>query len=920
MTAPVEFQPPPDEGEAADSGERPAPPAAGSRRDHVAMSGRRMRPLIIAAVLSVLAFAGEGAVFWQTGMLDGMVAFGAADWAAILAGMFAPVAVIWLVALVFQRTDPLLERRLGIAHSMDKALAPIDHAERRLDMLIEKIRRDMDHVDAAVDLASSRIDNLENRFKEEIAELFSVTADAEAKAATIRETLKDERDALLEMDDILKARIDAADESVASFVSRLETASAAADASSSEAARLLSENAGALEEQAAAAAARVMTAEQALAARLADLDGLSQDLADRSDGMADALSRRTAELESRMKSLESLDAELSDRLEERHRRLSSLAESSETEAARTGDALIRNADLLESRAETAIRQSHETGEAIARQIQDLNRLVAETIETAQGHFSKLANDLSEQSQRADSISHSHAESVLSEVRQAINGFASRLQAFETMTREAGTRLSEEITGFSDQFDGSAANVSARAEKSVDDLTRLARALADQADMVAKSASAAAENMGEAGSRMDERTANLGQVLEEMRHRVDEVTDRLETERSALADISEASAGTVLDAADRFREQSAALSRQAEETGERLALSAQGLGAEIARLDSQGSTAAESLGATLETLRREGSAMMHTLHQTAETISAAQGALAGERESAIEQSAEGARRLLDISQNLEQQVAQLSEAGTETRTHLEDIASGFRTAAGSILEAAQTASEGAQSSSRTFEKSLSSAISKGMREVGHSMDTLNTMFNAEVSELQDQLSGSLDAVLAQLKQAAAEANEESRELSERMAADADRMLERLNSFVGKSEAVEKRLVAASQNEFVRTSSLLVESLQSASVDIGKILDTELPDDAWQRFLSGDRSIFSRRAVRLADRDTRARVAEHYEKNAEFRATVQKFIRDFEAMMELIAGRDHNSTLSVTLISSDMGKLYVLLGQALRKFAD
>ena len=54
--------------------------------------------------------------------------------------------------------------------------------------------------------------------------------------------------------------------------------------------------------------------------------------------------------------------------------------------------------------------------------------------------------------------------------------------------------------------------------------------------------------------------------------------------------------------------------------------------------------------------------------------------------------------------------------------------------------------------------------------------------------------------------------------------------------------------------------------------------------------------------------------------EFRATVQKFIRDFEAMMELIAGRDHNSTLSVTLISSDMGKLYVLLGQALRKFAD
>jgi predicted glycosyl hydrolase (DUF1957 family) len=102
-----------------------------------------------------------------------------------------------------------------------------------------------------------------------------------------------------------------------------------------------------------------------------------------------------------------------------------------------------------------------------------------------------------------------------------------------------------------------------------------------------------------------------------------------------------------------------------------------------------------------------------------------------------------------------------------------------------------------------------------------------------------------------------------------------------------------------------------------VDIDKILDDDVPDEVWQRYLSGDRSIFSRRAVRMADRKTRQRITQMFENDREFRDTVLKFFRDFEALMEQISTRDRHSAMSVTLISSDMGKLYVLLAQSLKK---
>lgn len=121
-------------------------------------------------------------------------------------------------------------------------------------------------------------------------------------------------------------------------------------------------------------------------------------------------------------------------------------------------------------------------------------------------------------------------------------------------------------------------------------------------------------------------------------------------------------------------------------------------------------------------------------------------------------------------------------------------------------------------------------------------------------------------------------------------------------------------------FSRRIALITEALNSSAIDISKAFDTEVSDTQWEHYLRGDRGIFTRRAVRLLDRRDSRGVAEIYGEDSEFRETVNRFIHDFEAMLrEVLSTRDGNA-LAVTLLSSDTGKLYVTLAQAIERLRD
>lgn len=117
-----------------------------------------------------------------------------------------------------------------------------------------------------------------------------------------------------------------------------------------------------------------------------------------------------------------------------------------------------------------------------------------------------------------------------------------------------------------------------------------------------------------------------------------------------------------------------------------------------------------------------------------------------------------------------------------------------------------------------------------------------------------------------------------------------------------------------DEFAKKVALLIDSLHSASIDVGKIFSDEIDDKNWTAYLKGNRGVFTRRAARLLGGGEARAIAAHYEAEPEFTASVNRYVADFEAMLRRVMAERDGGMLAVTLMSSDVGKLYAALAAA------
>ncbi len=153
---------------------------------------------------------------------------------------------------------------------------------------------------------------------------------------------------------------------------------------------------------------------------------------------------------------------------------------------------------------------------------------------------------------------------------------------------------------------------------------------------------------------------------------------------------------------------------------------------------------------------------------------------------------------------------------------------------------------------------------------------------------------------------------------------ERLAEQVQAIVDQTAVVEGRIDQArgeredaDRDSFARRVSLLIESLNSASIDITKAFAPEISDSAWAAYLKGDRGVFTRRAVRILDAAGARDIAQYYDEDEAFREMVNRYIHDFESMLRSILAQRDGSPLGVTLLSSDMGKLYVAMAQAIER---
>ena len=257
-----------------------------------------------------------------------------------------------------------------------------------------------------------------------------------------------------------------------------------------------------------------------------------------------------------------------------------------------------------------------------------------------------------------------------------------------------------------------------------------------------------------------------------------------------------------------------------------------------------------------------------------------------------------------SKSIVDQISEISKSLEEVRQQNESLAeSAGEKLISALLRVKDTAKQASEHSREVLEKSIAGSTEAFERV---SEEALNRIIDDKIGSIAPKLEKAVSSAVATTQSTAAH------------------LTDQLTAIEDMTTNLEQRILFArekseqsSDENFTRRVAQLTESLNSISIDVGKILSNDVTDTEWAAYLKGDRGIFTRRAVRLLDNREVREVLAQYSANDEFREHVNRYIHDFEAMLRGVLATRDGSAISVTLLSSDVGKLYVALAQAIER---
>ena len=247
---------------------------------------------------------------------------------------------------------------------------------------------------------------------------------------------------------------------------------------------------------------------------------------------------------------------------------------------------------------------------------------------------------------------------------------------------------------------------------------------------------------------------------------------------------------------------------------------------------------------------------------------------------------------------------------------------LRGAMRSLEEEGRTAAEGSLGALREAidvlqDKTRQAMVLAGQQSSG-TIDTIAQNIAARSAEAIDRaVREQADGAIAELDRAATRSTGAAREAALQLRDQLALVNELAGNLENRVALARERAEEQVDNDFARRVALITEALNSNSIDIAKSLSTDVTDTAWASYLRGDRGIFTRRAVSLLSNTEAREIAELYDSDHEFREHVSRYIADFETMLRTMLSTRDGNAIGVTLLSSDMGKLYVAMAQAIER---
>jgi hypothetical protein len=111
---------------------------------------------------------------------------------------------------------------------------------------------------------------------------------------------------------------------------------------------------------------------------------------------------------------------------------------------------------------------------------------------------------------------------------------------------------------------------------------------------------------------------------------------------------------------------------------------------------------------------------------------------------------------------------------------------------------------------------------------------------------------------------------------------------------------------------------IESLDSLSVDIARMIDHDAAIDLWDRYKRGERNVFTRRLYTLQGQQAFEEIRKKYRSDREFKQTVDRYLSEFERLLDDVSRDDRGQMVARTYLTSDTGKVYTMLAHAAGRF--
>jgi len=542
--------------------------------------------------------------------------------------------------------------------------------------------------------------------------------------------------------------------------------------------------------------------------------------------------------------------------------------------AHTGETALTQAGALEAQLSALLSRGREADEIASGAAQRLAAHLARiesTTEIARTQLDATAEQMTEAVQSALA----RAADALDEARRSVEAQGAAMlamvdqskAALDTTGGQASEALAARIGEIATQIDVLGRNIGAHDETGRALVERLSAGVADVEQKL--------ERLDQSGTA---RTEQLSSVLASL----GEHADRLST-----------SLGSAGDAADGFIARSelllTALDASAREIDETLP-------AALARLD--GYTEAsrgriEAMRPAVGEIEADATAALDRLAQTEKLLQQQREAIELFGQAADRQLQAGKRSATELASAIDAAHGQMTAVADGSGPQLIDI----------MLRVRDAATQAAERARDTFERIVPQAAAS----IGHATG------KAIEDVIGDRVERQVLAVAEAAERAVTAANAAAAMLQEQMA----RVEEGASVLEARVESARERADQANSESFSRRAALLMEALNSTAIDVAKILSNDVTDSAWAAYLKGDRGVFTRRAVRLLEAGESRAILTYYESDPEFREQVGRYIHDFEAMLRNVLATREGNQIAVTLLSSDMGKLYVALAQAIER---